>query len=113
MTFRSQPFQVFRLLVAASGLLVSCFVADAASHRKSSDTMDFNRDIRPILSENCFTCHGPDPNKRKAGLRLDVRTNAISELKSGNVAIIPGKPANSKVVERITTKDEDERMPPV
>src|SRR3977135_4493625 len=73
--------------------------------------VDFNRDIRPILSENCYACHGPDQNKRKAGLRLDIRTNAISELKSGNIAVIPGKASESKLVERVTSKDDDERMP--
>src|SRR3954447_5795604 len=113
MTFRSQPFQVFRLLVAASGLLVSCFVADAASHRKSSDTMDFNRDIRPILSENCYACHGPDPNKRKAGLRLDLKEGALAELKSGDHAIVPRDISKSTLIARITNTDEDERMPPL
>src|SRR6266568_4067279 len=75
--------------------------------------VDYNRDVRPIFSENCYACHGPDQNKRKAGLRLDIRTNAVSELKSGNFAIVPGKPTESKLVERITNKDEDERMPPI
>src|SRR5438093_2148863 len=80
---------------------------------KPKPDVDYNRDIRPILSENCYACHGPDQNKRKAGLRLDIRTNAISELKSGDFAIVPGKPSESKLVERITNKDEDERMPPI
>src|SRR4051794_32641598 len=85
----------------------------ATSRPKPPNSVDFNRDIRPILSENCYACHGPDQNKRKAGLRLDIRTDAVSELKSGNIAIVPGKPSESKLVERITTKDDDERMPPL
>src|SRR5258706_700977 len=84
-----------------------------AGKRHSGPVVDYNRDIRPILSENCYACHGPDQNKRKAGLRLDIRTNAISELKSGNIAVIPGKASESKLVERITSKDDDERMPPL
>ena len=67
----------------------------------------FNRDIRPILSENCLACHGPDQNQRKAKLRLDVREVAIER-----GAITPGKPDQSKLVERIFSEDPDERMPP-
>src|SRR6266568_3338638 len=96
------------LLFPQVWLAVSLAPALAATNH-----IQFNRDIRPILSENCYACHGPDQNKRKAGLRLDIRTNAVSELKSGNFAIVPGKPTESKLVERITNKDEDERMPPI
>jgi hypothetical protein len=73
----------------------------------AAPTLSFNRDIRPILSENCFQCHGPDKNRRKADLRLDVREVAL-EAK----AIVPGKPDNSELVRRIFEQDEDERMPP-
>ncbi|HEX8913868.1 MAG TPA: DUF1549 domain-containing protein, partial [Humisphaera sp.] len=69
--------------------------------------VDFNRDVRPILSENCFYCHGQDPNHRKADLRLDVRDEAV-RLK----AIAPGKPDKSGLVERIVSHDPDEQMPP-
>src|SRR5256885_12540940 len=64
-----------------------CSSAQVRSHKSS---IDFNRDIRPILSENCYACHGPDSLKRKAGLRLDKEEGALGELKSGNHAIIPG-----------------------
>ncbi len=74
--------------------------------------IEFNRDIRPILSENCSACHGPDARKREAGLRLDRPNEATSTLGSGKIAIVPGKPDQSELVRRITTADADERMPP-
>src|SRR5215469_15948345 len=114
MAFRLNCLKTLRLFLPLATVLSLTFGTYAATSRsKSLNAVDFNRDIRPILSENCYACHGPDQNKRKAGLRLDVRTNAISELKSGDVAIVPGKPSESKLVERITSKDEDERMPPL
>jgi hypothetical protein len=69
--------------------------------------VDFNRDIRPILATQCYACHGPDEKARKADLRLDVRDVAV---KSG--ALVPGKADMSKLLERITSKDADEVMPP-
>src|SRR5688500_12106965 len=74
---------------------------------KPSAKIQFNRDVRPILSETCFTCHGPDKSHRKAGLRLDLREEA---LKSG--AIVPGKPEASEAIKRIFTTNPDELMPP-
>jgi hypothetical protein len=67
----------------------------------------FNRDIRPILAENCFACHGPDKRTRKAGLRLDDREEAV-----GAEAIVPGKPDQSALVERIFSKEPRHQMPP-
>lgn len=75
--------------------------------------LDFNRDIRPILSEHCFSCHGFDEPARKAKLRLDTREGATSVAKSGAVAVVPGRPDKSEFVNRITTQDEDDLMPPV
>jgi hypothetical protein len=69
--------------------------------------VDFNRDIRPILSDNCFYCHGNDANHRKAKLRLDVRDDALAK-----EAFVPSKPDESALVERIFTEDEDDLMPP-
>jgi len=73
----------------------------------SGPKLSYNRDIRPVLSENCFFCHGPDPNKRKGKLRLDVRAEATAKQ-----AIVPGKPDESELVKRIFTKDPDDLMPP-
>jgi hypothetical protein len=67
----------------------------------------FNRDIRPILSENCFACHGPDPGSRKAGLRLDVGEGAIADK-----VIVPGNASASELITRVFTDDADELMPP-
>ena len=75
--------------------------------------IDFNRDVRPIFSDNCYACHGPDGGKRKAGLRLDLKAGALAKLKSDAFAIVPGHPENSSLVERIATKSEDDVMPPV
>ncbi len=74
--------------------------------------IDFNRDIRPILSDNCFFCHGPDKNKRKADLRLDTREGQLAELGKGRLAIVPGHPQKSEVYLRAVSTDPDEQMPP-
>jgi hypothetical protein len=73
---------------------------------------DFNFDIRPLLSDRCFRCHGPDEGARKRKLRLDVREVALGRLESGRVPIVPGKPAESEVYLRITAGDASKRMPP-
>ncbi len=73
----------------------------------SAEPILYNRDIRPILSDNCFYCHGPDKNKRKAKLRLDEREVAIEKK-----AIVPGKPEESELIKRINSRDSDELMPP-
>jgi hypothetical protein len=73
--------------------------------------LQFNRDIRPILSQACFQCHGPDDKKRDSDLRLDTREGAIADL-GGYAAIVPGKPEQSKLLERVTAHDVAELMPP-
>src|SRR5258708_1530000 len=72
----------------------------------------FNRDIRPILAENCYKCHGPDDGERKAKLRFDLRVEAFKPAKSGKIAIVPGAPQKSELIARITASDPDDRMPP-
>lgn len=78
----------------------------------ADDRIDFNRDVRPILSDTCYKCHGPDTKERQAGLRLDQKESALGQAESGATAIIPGKPAESELVRRITSQDDAERMPP-
>ncbi|MDB6073855.1 MAG: Planctomycete cytochrome [Verrucomicrobiaceae bacterium] len=74
--------------------------------------IDFQQDVRPILSDRCFKCHGPDVDKRKAGLRLDVREDSLKPAKSGEHAVVPGKPDASELIARIFSADEKEIMPP-
>lgn len=75
-------------------------------------TVVFNRDIRPILSDKCFHCHGFDEKDRKAGLRLDIRTEALKPAESGAYAIVPGKPDESELLSRVVTTIPDDIMPP-
>src|SRR3954468_18271393 len=88
----------------------------SARPSKSAEAVNFNRDIRKILSDNCFKCHGPDEKERKGGkkgarLRLDTPEGAQMDL-GGKQAIVPGHPEKSELVKRITSTDPDEKMPP-
>jgi len=99
-------------LCLAAGLGLAGPVWGAGVGRGASSAVDFDRVIRPILSENCFKCHGPDERERKAKLRFDLRAEALKPAKSGAPAIVPGAPAQSELIARITTANEDDRMPP-
>ena len=79
---------------------------------ETGEKVDFNRDVRPILAANCYACHGPDARRRKARLRLDQKHSALGELRDGRHAIEPGDPSRSSLVQRISSADEDEVMPP-
>src|SRR5687767_10646466 len=96
-----------RLLAAGLALWLTGSARTAVPAR-----IEFNRDVRPILSENCFSCHGPDENQRKANLRLDLRDSAFKPAKSGDVPIVPGVTASSALVRRIFSSDPAEQMPP-
>lgn len=74
--------------------------------------LNFARDIRPILSHNCFKCHGPDEKERKGGLRLDTQDGGTAKLASGTQAVVPGKVAESELIARIVSTDPNEQMPP-
>jgi hypothetical protein len=76
-----------------------------------AEPIDFSKQIRPILSENCFFCHGPDEKKREAGLRLDDETSSKKN-NDGVIAVVPGNPEKSALIERVLSKDPDEVMPP-
>jgi mono/diheme cytochrome c family protein len=101
--------------ITATSVLLS-FAAPSGSAKPIAKSPkpapDYARDIRPILARNCFSCHGADDGKRQAGLRLDTRSGAIQALKSGGKAIVPGKPANSGLMKRITTTSAATLMPP-
>ena len=86
-------------------LLVATLLACSSSVIASEPKIDFNRDVRPILSNNCFACHGPDEKERKGKLRLDTFAGATA------VAIKPGKPDESELIARIISADENEMMP--
>ncbi len=91
-----------------------CFVSVFLSNLSQvmADDISYNRDVRPILSNHCFTCHGPDSATREAGLRLDLRDSALKEADSGEHAIIAGNVIASEVIRRVTSPDDDIRMPP-
>jgi Protein of unknown function (DUF1553)/Protein of unknown function (DUF1549)/Planctomycete cytochrome C len=78
----------------------------------SAYAVDFNREVRPILAQQCFACHGMDEHGRKGKLRLDLRDSALGSGKSGELAIVPGKPETSEIIKRLLSTDEDEQMPP-
>ena len=74
--------------------------------------VQFNRDIRPIFSENCFACHGPDAAKRMTALRLDIEAGVKAPLSGNRIALVPGDPADSELYARVSTHDTARRMPP-
>jgi hypothetical protein len=95
------------------GLFVGVICLALGGRVRAADRpIDFVRDVRPILSDHCFTCHGPDDKARKASLRLDLRDQALKGGKSKTPAIVPGDAAKSELVRRITTADPDDLMPP-
>lgn len=106
-----------RVVVACVGVALGFFIvlgeaaADDSVVRAEiqAATIDFARDIQPIFASKCIRCHGPETHE--AGLRLDDRKVAASELESGNVAVVPGKPDGSELLRRVTA-EESERMPP-
>ncbi len=97
-------------LAVAVGVAAFIPVLVRSADRPENPTIHFNRDIRPILSNHCFKCHGPD--QKKGGLDLQTRDGATAKLKSGDVAIIPGKSAMSHLIARVIEADDSQRMPP-
>src|SRR5262245_30871785 len=101
------------LSLFALGVCRESSASASTAHKAAPQKVDFNHDIRPILAENCFACHGPDETKRKARLRLDLYDIAVHPARSGAVPIVPGSADKSEVLKRTTSQDEDERMPPI
>ena len=95
-----------RLLRNVAGWLTCAVLASGHTTAWGDDQVIFGRDIRPILSDRCFACHGPDANTREAELRLDVREEAIK------AAIVPGSPEESELIARVASDDEELVMPP-
>ena len=93
-------------------LPVACLFPLHCCAGSADDTVDFNRDVRPILANHCWSCHGRDEASRKAGLRLDTREAALAAGDSGQPALVPGQPAASALLQRIHATDSDEIMPP-
>jgi mono/diheme cytochrome c family protein len=102
---RLQRHGLFLPIGAAFAAVLATVSAGAA------DEIRYNRDIRPILSENCFACHGPDAPARKADLRLDTKDGLLAKV-DDTQAVVPGDPARSAILARITSADADEVMPP-
>jgi hypothetical protein len=103
----STRFFTFSIAILLLGISGSTHATESPS-----ENLQYNRDIRPILSHACFTCHGPDATARKAELRLDVRADALRETESGALPIVPGKATASELIQRISTADLSQRMPP-
>jgi len=101
------PIRIVGILL--SGVLSALGSAPAIA---AEPPVDFIRDIQPILSKTCYACHGPDEEQRQSGLRLDDRASATTPLSSGFTAIVPGKPDESELYQRIIADDPAERMPP-
>ncbi|HEY2934388.1 MAG TPA: DUF1553 domain-containing protein [Acidobacteriota bacterium] len=104
-------FRIWRMLA----LLCACVASIASASRSQGgepipQSVEFNRDIRPIFSDNCFACHGPDEAKRRSKLRLDTEAGAFVDLE-GRRAIVPGNPQQSEIYRRVSSQDETERMP--
>ena len=97
-------------------LTLSLVLASIGSTLEAADpplpqTINFNRDIRPILSNLCYHCHGPDKTKRQAKMRFDTRAGLFAKRDDHHV-VVPGKPSASAIYQRISSQDDDERMPP-
>ena len=88
------------------------FLCITASAPGADGDVDFSRDILPLLSDNCFKCHGPDEANRKAKLRFDKHDASLEKLKKGRAIIVPGKSSQSELFARLTAEDPDDRMPP-
>ncbi len=98
------------LLVCLS--VLSWQATDIYGVEPTRNAIDYVRDIRPILSDNCYMCHGPNAEDREGELRLDKQDSAFGESASGAFAVVAGKPEESELLRRLTTDDEDEVMPP-
>ncbi len=105
-------FTIFYCALLFSGCNSSIPKDVEVAYAALPDYIDFNYHVKPILSDKCFACHGPDANNQKAGLRLDIEADAYQALKSGNHAIVPRNLSKSEMATRIFSKDPEVMMPP-
>jgi hypothetical protein len=98
-------------MCAAGALMIALISPCITSRADTPGEVKFNRDIHPILSENCFACHGPDARQRKSELRLDKKEGLFAKAKHA-VAVVPGEVAKSELATRVSSADPDEVMPP-
>jgi hypothetical protein len=108
----SRALSTLAVFVAPLVALFSVQTARAQGSPNSAQAIDYNRDVRPILSNHCYACHGPDQAKRQAGLRLDKQEMALAALESDGFAIVPSHSEQSKLIARIVSTDDAEVMPP-
>ena len=100
------------VVLALAALTTLIGAQQSPAPRAVASRVDFTRQVRPLLSDRCFRCHGPDASKRKAKLRLDVREGAFKRLNAGWFVVKPGDPGKSELIRRITTDDIEDMMPP-
>ena len=101
------------IVILVAGLAFGIFYLSNQKQINQKTEVSYNRDIRPILSDKCFLCHGPDANTRRAGLRLDMQNGAFAELQvnKGHFAVVPGSPEESELIRRIESTDPAVLMP--
>ena len=100
------------MLHTERSLLLFAVLWCLANQNANAQVLEFDRDVRPILSEHCFACHGPDASKLKAGLRMDRKESVFSQLESGATAVVTGSPNDSEMIRRIGSHDPEQVMPP-
>src|SRR5271156_235871 len=110
-----KPWNSLALLMIAAALLVTAIGCRGTranlTASRSGQHLDFNQDVQPVLASNCFSCHGPDPEMRKAGLRLDLQESAFQKRPGKADAIVPGHPESSELIKRIESSDPHYLMP--
>jgi uncharacterized protein DUF1553/uncharacterized protein DUF1549/cytochrome c/concanavalin A-like lectin/glucanase superfamily protein len=109
---KTRPYRELGVVLALALAAGSTFLDAGQQALSTTPRVDFTRQIRPLLSDRCFRCHGPDASRRKAKLRLDVREGAFKKLNAGWFVVKPGDPDKSEMIRRITTDDIEDMMPP-
>ena len=111
--FMSKKIIIVLIILSVAGLSYGVYYFSSEKKESANELVSYNKDIRPILSDKCFTCHGPDASKVKAGLRLDLPARAFAELEKnkGHYAIVPGAPEKSELIARIASNDPKVMMP--